>query len=194
MPLSKHRDGRWWLASLTAFTRHSHHTHISLCLASAIHGYGFRFRDYVVLSTKLKVWIKILKVLICGHTSSGTFAICFLSPKTVDESYMTVVLSSLEFSSFYKHICWWYCSVTKSCPNLYDPMDSSMPGSPVLYHLPEFSQIHVHRVGDAIQPSHPLSSPFPPAFNLSQHQGPFQWVGCLYQVAKVLELVYKHIY
>jgi len=75
MPLSEHRDGRWCLASLTAFTRDPHHTHISLCLSSAIHGYGFRFRDYVVLPTKLQVWIKILKVLICGHTSSGTFAI-----------------------------------------------------------------------------------------------------------------------
>ena len=75
MPLSRHHDGRWRLASLTAFTRDPHHTHISLCLSSAVHGYGLRSRDYAVLSTKPQVWIKILKVLICGHTRSGTFAI-----------------------------------------------------------------------------------------------------------------------
>ena len=59
---------------------------------------------------------------------------------------------------------------TQSCPTLYDPMDSSMPGFPVYHQLPELTQTHVHWVGDAIQPSHPLSSPFLPAFNLSQHQ------------------------
>ena len=59
-------------------------------------------------------------------------------------------------------------------------------GSSVLHCLPEFIQIHVHRVGDAIQPSHPLSSPSPPAFSLCQHQGLFQWVGSSHQVAKVL--------
>ena len=67
---------------------------------------------------------------------------------------------------------WWSqlwiscCLVTKLCP-LCSPMDCSMPGSPVLHYLPEFAQIHVHWVGDAIQPSHPLPPPFPPAFNLS---------------------------
>ena len=64
------------------------------------------------------------------------------------------------------------CSVAKSCPpTLCDPIDYSMPGFPVLYYLPEFAQTHVHRVGDAILPSHPLSSPSPPALNLSQNQG-----------------------
>ena len=61
-----------------------------------------------------------------------------------------------------------------SCVWLCNPMDCSMPGFPILYHLPELAQIHVHWIGDAIQPSRPLSSPFPPAFNLSQHQGLFQ--------------------
>ena len=61
-----------------------------------------------------------------------------------------------------------------SCVGLCDPMDCSMPGFPVLHHLLEFAQTHVHGVGDAIQPSHPLSSPFLPAFNLAQHQGLFQ--------------------
>ena len=67
-------------------------------------------------------------------------------------------------------------------------MDCSTPGFPVHHQLPEFAQTPVHRVGDAIQPSHPLSPPSPPAFNLSQHQGIFQWVGSSHQVAKVLEL------
>ena len=64
-------------------------------------------------------------------------------------------------------------------------MDCSMPGFPVHHHLMEFAQTHVHQVSDAIQPSHPLSSPSPPAFNLSQHQGLFQWVSSSHQVAKV---------
>ena len=67
-----------------------------------------------------------------------------------------------------------FSSVAQSCPTLGDPMNCSMPGLPVHQQLPEFTQTHVHRVGDAIQPSHPLSSPSPPALNLSQHQGLFQ--------------------
>ena len=66
-------------------------------------------------------------------------------------------------------------------------MDCSTPDLPVYHQLPEFTQTHVHRVGDAIQPSHPLSSPSPPAFSLSQHQGLFQWFSSLHQLAKVLE-------
>ena len=66
------------------------------------------------------------------------------------------------------------CSVADLHPTFCDPTDYSIPGSPVLYHLPERAQIHVHRVGDAIQPSHPLSSPSPPAPNPSQHHGLFQ--------------------
>ena len=67
-----------------------------------------------------------------------------------------------------------FSSVAQSCLTLCDPMDCSMPGLPVRHQLPEFIQIHVHQVSDAIQPSHPLSSPSPPAFNLSQHQGLFK--------------------
>ena len=74
-------------------------------------------------------------------------------------------LSSVQFSS-----------VTQSCPALCDPMNCSTPGLPVHHQFPEFTQTHVHRVGDAIQPSHPLSSPSPPAPNPSQHQSLFQWV------------------
>ena len=69
-----------------------------------------------------------------------------------------------------------FSSVTQSCPTLCDPMNCSTPGLPVHHQLPEFTQTHVHQVSDAIQPSHPLSSPSPPAPNLSQHQSLFQWV------------------
>ena len=79
-------------------------------------------------------------------------------------------------------------SVIQSCPTLCDPMNCSTPGLPVYHQLLESTQTHVHRVGDAIQPSHPLSSPSPHAFNLlSQHQGLFKWVSSPHQVAKVLE-------
>ena len=71
-------------------------------------------------------------------------------------------------------------------------MDCRMPGFPVHHQLPELAQTHVHQVGDAIQPSYPLSSPSPSAFNLSQHHGLFQWVSSLNQVAKVLELQLQH--
>ncbi|CAM9610818.1 unnamed protein product [Rangifer tarandus platyrhynchus] len=83
-------------------------------------------------------------------------------------------------------------SVAQSCPTLCDPMICSMPGLPVHHQQPESTQIHVHWVGDAIQPSHPLSSPSPPALNLSQHQGLFQRVSSLHQVAKVLEFQLQH--
>ena len=82
---------------------------------------------------------------------------------------------SVQFSSF-----------AQSCPTLCNPMDCSMPGLPVHRQLTEFTQTHIHWVSDAIQPSHPLLSPSPPAFNLSQHQGLFKWVHSAYQVAKIL--------
>ena len=82
--------------------------------------------------------------------------------------------------------------IALSCPGLCDPMDCSMPGSPVHSQLPELAHTHVHRVSDATQPSHPLSSPSPPAFSLSQHQGLFQGVSSLHQLAKVLELQFQH--
>ena len=80
-----------------------------------------------------------------------------------------------------------FSSVTQSCPTLCDPMNRSLPGLPVHHQLPEFTQTHVHRVHDAIQPSHPGSSPSPPAPNPSQHQSVFRWVNSLHEVAKVLK-------
>ena len=84
------------------------------------------------------------------------------------------------------------CSVAQSCPALCDPIDCNMPGPPVHHQNPELTQTHVYRIGDAIQPSHPLSSPFPPTFDLSQNQGLFQWVSSLHQVVKVLEFQLQH--
>ena len=90
------------------------------------------------------------------------------------------VFSSVQFSL-----------VAQSCPTLCDPMNRSTPGLPVHHQLPEFTQTHVHRVGNAIQPSRPLS-PSPPAPNPSQHQGLFQWVNSSREVAKVLEFQLQH--
>ena len=85
-----------------------------------------------------------------------------------------------------------FSSVTQSCLTLCNPMDCSMPGFPVHHQLPELTQNHVHRVGDTIQLSHPLASPSPPAFNLSQNHGLFQWASSSHQVAKVLEFHLQH--
>ena len=85
-----------------------------------------------------------------------------------------------------------FSSVTQSCPTLWDPMNRSTPGLPVHHQLLEFTQTHIHWVGDTIQPSPPLLSPSPPTFNLSQHQGLFKWVSFLHQVVKVWEFQLQH--
>ena len=85
-----------------------------------------------------------------------------------------------------------FSSVAQSCLTLCNPMNCSTPGLPVHHQLLEFTQTHVHRVGDAIQPSHPLSSPSSPAPNPSQHQSLFQWVNSSHEVAKVLEFQLQH--
>ena len=85
-----------------------------------------------------------------------------------------------------------FSSVAQSCPTLCDPMNRSTPGLPVHHKHLEFTQTHVHRVSDAIQPSHPLSCPSPPAPNPSQHQSLFQSVSSSHEVAKVLEFQLQH--
>ena len=82
-------------------------------------------------------------------------------------------------------------SVAQSCPTLCDPMNHSTPGLPVHHQLPEFTQTHVHQVSDAIQSSHPLSSPSPPAPNSSQHQSLLQWVNSSHEVAKYWSFIFS---
>ena len=85
-----------------------------------------------------------------------------------------------------------FSSLAQSCLTLSDPMDCSTPGFPIHHQLLEFTQTHVHWISDAVQPSHPLSSPSPPTFNLSQHWDLFKWVNSLHQVAKVLKFQLQH--
>ena len=93
---------------------------------------------------------------------------------------------------YYFQVSGQFSSVAQSCPTLCSPVDYSTSGLPVHHQLSEFTQTHVHWVGDAIQPSHPLLSPSPPALNLTQHQGLFKWVSSSHQVAKVLEFQLQH--
>ena len=100
---------------------------------------------------------------------------------------LVILFRNLKFSSVVQ-----FSSVAQSCLTLCDPMNRSTPGLPVHHQLLEFTQTHVHWVCDAIQPSHPLLSPSPPAPHPSQHQGLFQWVNSSHQVAKVLEFQLQH--
>ena len=97
-----------------------------------------------------------------------------------------------RFNPWSRNIPHQFSSVAQSCRTLCDPMSRSTPGLPVHHHLPEFTQTHVHRVGDAIQPSLPQSSPFPPAPNPCQHQSLLQRVISSHEVAKVLEFQLQH--
>ena len=121
-------------------------------------------REVLLLKRKLKL---------PGKLSSCIFSLLDMElggwdsspePAAIKPCVFVLITVSLAFSS-----------VAQSCMTLCDPMNRSTPGLPVHHHLPEFTQTHVHQIGDAIQPSHPLSSPFPPAPNPSQHQSLFQW-------------------
>ena len=114
-------------------------------------------------------WLSNIPLYVCGTSFFSIYLICAL-----------MFLPWLQFSL-----------VAQSCPTVCDPMEHSTPGLPVQQQPSELAQTHVRGVSDAIQPSHPLPSPSPPAFNLSQHQGLFQWVSS-HQVAKVLELQLQH--
>ena len=122
-----------------------------------------------------------------GMDATGTGGIILLSifldimqQITLSKSFVFWFLNKLNLNIQFS-------SVAQSCPTLCHPMNCSTPGLPVHHQLPEFTQTHVHRVSDAIQPSHPLLSPSPPAPNPSQHQSLFQWVNSSHEVAKVLE-------
>ena len=124
----------------------------------------------------------MLSSLIFSLISSEFCAILWKSsPLWVKRNFPRVYPDTIQFSS-----------VVQLCLTLHDPMNCSTPGLPVHHQLPELTQTHVHWVSDAIQPSHPPSSPSPPAFSLSQHQDLFKWVSSLHQVAKVLEFQLQH--
>ena len=108
------------------------------------------------------------------------------SPALQEDSLLTEPLGKPHL------IYYQFSSVAQSCLTLCDPMNRSTPGLPVHHQLPEFTQTHAHRVGNAIQPPHPLPSPSPPAPSPSQHQGLFQWVNSSHEVAKVLEFQLQH--
>ena len=115
--------------------------------------------------------------------SSPTLACRFFTTKPPEKALIRTLF-------IYMHH---FSSITQSCPTVCDPMSCSMPDLPVNHQLLEFTQTRVHWVSDAIQPSHhPLSSPSPPALNLSQHQCLFKWVSSSRQVAKLLECQLQH--
>ena len=133
-------------------------------------------------------YFKKLWILCCLHKYESWFHF-MLFGKVEGRSLLCLIrfnlllfcgkLSSVQFSR-------------SSCRTLCDPMNCRTPGLPFHHQIPEFTQTHVHRVGDAIQPSHPLSSPSPPAPNPSQHQSLLQWVNSSHEVAKVLEFELQH--
>ena len=119
-----------------------------------------------------------------SDTISTSYKLCLKWCNTLMVVFGFVVSSVRELWA--SHTWWYSCSVAQSCPTLCDPMDCSTPGLPVLHHLSELAQTHVHWISDAIPPSHPLLPSSAPALNLSQHQGLFQWVSASHQVARVL--------
>ena len=135
-------------------------------------------------------WLRSKSVQAIHAGEKETLLHCWWECKLVQPLWRTVwrFLKKLEieWSSVQ------FSSVAQSCLTLCDLMNHSTLGLPVHHQLPEFTQTHVHWVGDAIQPSHPLSSPSPPDPNPSQHQSLFQWVNSLHEVAKVLEFQLQH--
>ena len=124
----------------------------------------------IILPHRLQLSPRVCSLCLCLFCCPACRTVCTIFPDAI---------SSVQFSP----------SVVS---NFCHPMNRSMPGLPVHHQLPEFTQTHVHWVGDAIQPSHPLSSPSPPAPSLSQHQSLFQWVNSSHEVAKVLEFQLQH--
>ena len=155
---------------------------------------------YWVVSTFWLLWIMLLWTLVCKYNLISCFSSLVYIPKSevarLSGNSVFNFLGNLhtvfhrDCSSFYIPIQ--LSSVAQSCLTLCNPMDCSTPAFPVHHQLPEFTQTHVHWVGDAIQLSHPLLTPSFPAFNLSQHQDLFQWVSSSHQVARVLEFQLQH--
>ena len=141
------------------------------------------FLNLVVAQVRVPPWVLIPQFMRFLHQRIPETS--FLSPGhfTINEKLISGSKKGLENFQF--------SSVAQSCLTLCNPMTCSTPHLPVHCQLPEFTQTHVHWVGDAVQPSHPLSSPSP-AFSLSQHQGLFKWVSSPHQVAKGLEFQLQH--
>ena len=160
IPSSKNHAGRFKLVLLSLYPEKKKcGTNMNL----------FTDKDQIHVELKLKL------ILLWSHAMlllSFMSSPCELSKR--QDSFLMFVSHSVS-------------SVAQMCLTLCDPTDCSTPGLPVHHQLPELTETHVHWVGDAIQPSHPLLSPSPPIFNLSQHRGLFIWVSCSHQVAKILE-------
>ena len=177
--------GDWGLFS-NCSARASHHAGFSCCKAQAL-----GWSTFALISHANKVMLKILQARFqqyvnrelpdvqAGFRRGRGTRDQIASRKTSISALLTMPKPLTVFSPVQL--------VAQSCPTLCNPMNCSMPGLPVHHQLPEFTQTHVHRVSDASQPSHPLSSSSPPAPNPSQHQSLFQWVNSSHQVAKVLE-------
>jgi len=135
--------------------------------------------------TQSQTWLEQLST--CTHTFELKLGLTSSSLLLVKTSW-GVVFSNGVIRDFWHSVE--FSSVPQSCPTLCHPMDCSTPGFPVHHQLPELTQTHVHWVGDAIQPSHLLLSPSPPAFNLSQYQGLFKWVSSL--LTYVLDFQLQH--
>ena len=160
--------------------------HISNCFLKPYYN-CLLFSQFWVDFVRFYAWLKM------AFSIKGSF----IFPFTICIPFLFFLqLHLLEFSVWWwKELMIWYIfalflifsSVTQLCLAPCDPMDFSTPGFAVHHQLPELAQTHVHWVGDVIKSSHPLSFPSPPAFSPSQHQGLFQWVSSLHQVAKVLE-------
>ena len=140
------------------------------------------------MSSKMMLWKYCIQYankfgkLSSGHkTGKGWFSFQSQRMQMPKNVQTTIQLHSFQFSS-----------VVQLCPTLCNPMNRSTPGLPVHDQLLELTQTRVYWVGDAIQPFHPLSSPFPPTFNLSWHQGLFQWANFSHEVTKVLEFQLQH--
>ena len=140
---------------------------------------------YLTLHSSAYVWIPTSQCIIFNSHFDCTEITSVLSPDVLLDGeiniYTLMFLNHPQFNS-----------VAQSCLTLCNPVNRSTPGLHVHHQLLEFTQTHVHRVSDAIQPSHPLLSPSPPAFNPSQHQSLFKWVNSSHQVAKVLEFQPQH--
>ena len=153
-----------------------------------------------ILNCHIKVHDSLLffKTWFISETNFSVELVC-MDPPIYSSNCWPIIISKhilLCFNVSHLSQTWDYSvqfsSVAQSCPTPCDPMNRRTPGLPVHHQLPEFTQTHVHRVGDAIQPSHPLLSPSPSTPNPSQHQGLFQWVNSLHEVAKVLQFQLQH--